>query len=454
MASRLHASYVSIFQRFCDVVAIYLALYAVCIIHNLPLNNYIFHAFLGMVCIFQLIGGLTDFYRSWRGVGLEYELISCLKNTTLSVIVVTSIAIFFVSLSWLLVLQFFISLVILMSIFRILIRVIYSVFFKLFDTNNDVIVVGDSIKAKKLFADLSASKWTGYRPIGLYSFKQAYSSTEFQGNITDITEKIKKSNVRKVYIVMDKYNLQQVDNLLNVLSDTTCSTVVVPDLFNINLLYTRIEDINGTPVIPLFDSRINGINDLLKRFEDILVASIILFFIAPILLVIAIAIKLNSKGPVFFKQLRYGLNGKPILVYKFRTMTVMENGAEVKQAVKNDPRVTSVGRFLRKTSLDELPQFFNVIIGNMSVVGPRPHAIAHNEEYRSLISGYMLRHKVKPGITGLAQIKGWRGETDTLDKMEKRIECDLEYIRKWSLWLDLKIIFLTIFHGFIHKAAY
>ncbi|WP_288449326.1 exopolysaccharide biosynthesis polyprenyl glycosylphosphotransferase, partial [uncultured Acinetobacter sp.] len=166
------------------------------------------------------------------------------------------------------------------------------------------------------------------------------------------------------------------------------------------------------------------------------------------------AIKVNSSGPVFFKQIRYGLNGKPILVYKFRTMKVMENGAVVKQAVKDDPRVTKVGKFLRRTSLDELPQFFNVILGNMSIVGPRPHAVAHNEEYRKLIPGYMLRHKVKPGITGLAQIRGWRGETDTLDKMERRIECDLEYIRTWSIWLDIRIIFLTIFHGFIHKAAY
>lgn len=454
MASRLHASYVSIFQRFCDVVAIYLALYTVCIINNLALNNYILHAFLGVVCVFQLFGGLTDFYRSWRGVGLLYELISCLKNTTLSVVVVAVVAIFFVPVSLLVVLQFLISLIVLMSAFRILIRLAYSIFFKLFDTNNDVIVVGDSLKAQKLFADLSASMWIGYSPVGLYSFKKTYNHNKFQGNIADIVEKIKNSNIRKVYIVMDKSNIQQVDELLNVLADTTCSTVVVPDLFDINLLYTRIEDINGTPVIPLFDSRINGVNNLLKRIEDIFVGSTILILIAPLLIIISIAIKFNSKGPVFFKQLRYGLNGKPILVYKFRTMTVMENGTEVKQAVKNDPRVTSVGRFLRRTSLDELPQFFNVIIGNMSVVGPRPHAVAHNEEYRPLITGYMLRHKVKPGITGLAQIKGWRGETDTLDKMEKRIECDLEYIRKWSLWLDFKIIFLTVFHGFIHKSAY
>ncbi|HBR3185813.1 TPA: sugar transferase, partial [Klebsiella pneumoniae] len=159
-------------------------------------------------------------------------------------------------------------------------------------------------------------------------------------------------------------------------------------------------------------------------------------------------------GPVIFKQTRYGIDGKPIKVWKFRSMNVMENDSVVTQAKKNDSRITPFGSFLRKTSLDELPQFINVLVGNMSIVGPRPHAVAHNEQYRSLIEGYMLRHKVKPGITGLAQVKGWRGETDTLEKMQKRVEYDLEYIREWSIWLDIKIILLTIFKGFVNKSAY
>ncbi|MGL9681222.1 exopolysaccharide biosynthesis polyprenyl glycosylphosphotransferase, partial [Escherichia coli] len=204
----------------------------------------------------------------------------------------------------------------------------------------------------------------------------------------------------------------------------------------------------------LFVSRLIGINMLFKRLEDILVSSIILLFISPILLIISLAVKLSSNGPVIFKQIRYGMDGKPIQVWKFRSMTVMENDDKVVQATKNDIRVTKVGKFLRSTSLDELPQFFNVLFGQMSVVGPRPHAVSHNEQYRTLIQGYMLRHKVKPGITGLAQINGWRGETDTLEKMEKRVEYDLLYIRGWSIWLDLKIIFLTIFKGFINKSAY
>jgi len=166
----------------------------------------------------------------------------------------------------------------------------------------------------------------------------------------------------------------------------------------------------------------------------------------------ALLVKLTSPGPVFFLQKRYGLDGKEILVWKFRSMRTCDNGPVVKQATKGDPRVTAIGRILRRTSLDELPQLFNVIGGSMSLVGPRPHASAHNEQYRSLIRGYMMRHKVKPGITGLAQVLGSRGETDTLEKMEARIQLDHRYIREWSLWMDLKIILKTFYVVLKHEA--
>lgn len=242
--------------------------------------------------------------------------------------------------------------------------------------------------------------------------------------------------------------------LVRKLTNTTCSVILIPDVFTFNILQSRIEEVNGVPVVPLFDTPMNGINMVFKRIEDLLIASLILILISPILILIALSVKLTSKGPVIFRQIRYGMDGKPIKVYKFRSMNVMENDENVKQATKNDTRVTKVGAFLRKTSLDELPQFFNVITGQMSIVGPRPHAVAHNELYRDLIEGYMLRHKVKPGITGWAQINGWRGETDTLDKMKMRVEYDLAYIREWSIWLDIKIIFLTVFKGFVNKSAY
>ncbi len=243
-------------------------------------------------------------------------------------------------------------------------------------------------------------------------------------------------------------------DIISQLTDTTCSVLLIPDVFTFNILQSRTEEINGVPVVPLFDTPLNGINMVFKRIEDVVVSSIILLLISPVLCTIAVIVKVTSPGPVIFRQIRYGMDGKPIRVWKFRSMTVMENDTKVIQATKNDVRVTKVGKFLRRTSLDELPQFFNVLFGQMSVVGPRPHAVSHNEQYRSLIQGYMLRHKVKPGITGLAQINGWRGETDTLEKMEKRIEYDLMYIRSWSVWLDLKIIFLTVFKGFINKSAY
>jgi putative colanic acid biosynthesis UDP-glucose lipid carrier transferase len=188
--------------------------------------------------------------------------------------------------------------------------------------------------------------------------------------------------------------------------------------------------------------------------EDLVLGSLIMLLIALPMLVIALAIKLSSRGPVFFRQRRYGLNGEELRVLKFRTMTVMEDGVEVKQAVKDDERVTRLGAFLRRTSLDEIPQFIQVLIGDMSIVGPRPHAVSHNEQYRSLIPGYMLRHKVKPGITGWAQVNGWRGETDTLEKMTKRVEYDLIYIRDWELWVDLKIIAMTVFGVLRGKNAY
>ncbi|HBT7891107.1 TPA: undecaprenyl-phosphate glucose phosphotransferase, partial [Klebsiella pneumoniae] len=274
------------------------------------------------------------------------------------------------------------------------------------------------------------------------------------GDINTLINDAKAGSVDRIYIALGAEQSKQIKNIARELTNTTCSVLLVPDLFTFNILQSRTEEINGVPVVPLFDTPLNGINMVFKRMEDIIVSSIILLLISPILIIISCIVKFTSPGPVFFRQIRYGMDGKPIRVWKFRSMTVMENDSKVVQATKNDVRVTKVGKFLRSTSLDELPQFFNVLFGQMSVVGPRPHAVAHNEQYRSLIQGYMLRHKVKPGITGLAQINGWRGETDTLEKMEKRIEYDLLYIRGWSIWLDLKIIFLTVFKGFINKSAY
>jgi putative colanic acid biosynthesis UDP-glucose lipid carrier transferase len=242
--------------------------------------------------------------------------------------------------------------------------------------------------------------------------------------------------------------------LLDSLRDTTSSVYLIPNIALQDLIQARSDEIDGVPVIALCESPLHGVRAFTKRTTDIVFASVFLMCALPAMLAIAAAIKLTSPGPVLFKQRRYGLDGEQIAVHKFRTMTVMENGGRIVQATRDDPRVTRVGRFLRRTSLDELPQLLNVLAGTMSLVGPRPHAVAHNEEYRKLIRGYMVRHKVTPGITGLAQVNGCRGETATLEDMQRRVEYDLEYMRSWNWLLDLKILVKTAALFFRDERAY
>jgi putative colanic acid biosynthesis UDP-glucose lipid carrier transferase len=228
----------------------------------------------------------------------------------------------------------------------------------------------------------------------------------------------------------------------------------VPDVFGISIIQGRLQDMNGVPVVGLCETPFTGTNRLIKRLSDIVLAAVVLVLVAPVLLAITVGVKLSSPGPAIFRQRRNGLDGEEIVVYKFRSMRSQDDGAVVHQATKDDPRITPFGAFLRRTSLDELPQFVNVLQGHMSIVGPRPHAVAHNEMYRQLIKAYMVRHKVKPGITGWAQIHGLRGETETIEKMQARVEYDLEYLRNWSLGLDLQIIARTIKVVFFDRNAY
>jgi putative colanic acid biosynthesis UDP-glucose lipid carrier transferase len=274
------------------------------------------------------------------------------------------------------------------------------------------------------------------------------------GGLQDVATYVSANGIREVYITLALGSQPRIVSLLEELQGTTASLFFVPDVFGISIIQGRLQDLNGVPVVGICETPFTGTNDLVKRISDIILASIIIVLISPILLIIAIGIKLSSPGPIIFKQRRNGLDGGEITVYKFRSMTVQDNGPVVRQATKNDARITPFGAILRRTSLDELPQFFNVLQGRMSIVGPRPHAVAHNEEYRRLIKAYMVRHKVKPGITGWAQVNGHRGETDTVDKMQARVEYDLEYLRNWSLGLDLQIIVRTIRLVFFDRHAY
>ncbi len=274
------------------------------------------------------------------------------------------------------------------------------------------------------------------------------------GNLADAAAYIRSHGVSEVHITLPVGAQPRMRALVEQLQNTTATIYVVPDVSGVSVIQGRLQDIDGIPMVGICDTPFTGTDQLVKRASDLVLASVILVLISPVLLAVAIGVKASSPGPVLFKQRRNGLNGQEILVYKFRSMRVMENGAVVRQATRNDPRLTRFGAFIRRTSLDELPQFINVLQGRMSIVGPRPHAVAHNEHYCEVVRAYMARHKVKPGITGWAQIHGHRGETDTLEKMQARVEYDLEYLRHWSLALDLKIILRTVRVVFKDDSAY
>jgi putative colanic acid biosynthesis UDP-glucose lipid carrier transferase len=274
------------------------------------------------------------------------------------------------------------------------------------------------------------------------------------GTLSDLSAYVKEHGSDVIFIALPIRHVKRVMNLLDDLRDTTASIYYVPDVFVFDLIQARSGEIHGIPVVAMCETPFYGYRGVTKRLTDIVLSIIILLLFLPLLLVIAVLVKASSPGPVIFKQRRYGLDGREIAVYKFRTMSVTEDGEQIRQASKTDSRITRIGRMLRRTSMDELPQLINVLQGRMSLVGPRPHAVAHNEEYRKLIKGYMVRHKVLPGITGLAQVNGCRGETSELEEMEARVNYDLDYLRRWTPMLDIKIILLTAVKVFRDDKAY
>ena len=324
-----------------------------------------------------------------------------------------------------------------------------------------VAIVGARDIGAYLARTIIDAPWMGLRPVGFYDDRRPAGDrplvrepVEVIGNLEMLLRHAREGRIDIVYITLPMSAERRIQRLLARLSDTCVSVYIIPDFFIFDMLHASWGTIGELPAVSISETPFYGVDGFIKRLEDIVLASMVLLLVAVPLVFIAIGVKLTSPGPIFFKQHRYGLRGNKIEVWKFRTMSVCEDGNVVTQARKNDPRITRFGAFLRRTSLDELPQLFNVLQGSMSLVGPRPHAVTHNEQYRRLIDRYMLRHKVKPGITGLAQVNGWRGETDSLDKMQKRVEHDLAYIHNWSLWLDLKIIFFTALRAFNDKNAY
>jgi Undecaprenyl-phosphate glucose phosphotransferase len=307
------------------------------------------------------------------------------------------------------------------------------------------IVIGANHVASELLRRLPQNGFLGF-----FDFRSAdrisewVSGDKLIGHCDDVAGYVRDNSVTTIYIALPLANAPRIGELVGALRDTTASIYFLPDVFAFDLVRGRLVNIDGMPALSVCDTPFHGMDAVLKRTFDLLLAGLALILAAPVMVVCAVGVKLSSPGPILFRQRRYGLHGEEINVYKFRSMTCCEDGATVAQAKKNDPRTTRFGAFLRKSSLDELPQLFNVIEGKMSLVGPRPHAVAHNEQYRKLISGYMIRHKVRPGITGLAQVSGFRGETDTVEKMTGRVKFDLQYLNQWSLWLDIKILARTV----------
>ncbi|HAD32595.1 MAG TPA: undecaprenyl-phosphate glucose phosphotransferase [Methylophaga sp.] len=416
------------------------------------------------IILFHFFAESQDAYRSWRGTYLRDEVTAVLFSWGTSIAVLVAIELIVINeqtyatpfiLIWIIATP--IELISWHAIVRMVLGIMRS---KGLNTRR-VAIVGATKLGYRLEKSFDEMEWTGYRFSGFYDDRKPAPNRRLEenaatvlGSIEDLIRDCRTGKIDIVFITLSLAAEARIRLITEKLADTTASVYLVPDLFTFNLLNSRWVDYQGITAISIYETPFAGIDSAIKRIEDIVLSFLILCLIAIPMLLIAIGIKATSKGPVFFKQTRYGMDGEKIKVWKFRTMTVAEDGDKVIQAQKNDQRVTHFGKILRRTSLDELPQFFNSLGGSMSIVGPRPHAVAHNEEYRAKIQGYMLRHKVKPGITGLAQINGFRGETDTLDKMEGRIKYDLQYIQTWTLLLDLKIILLTITRGFVGKDVY
>jgi putative colanic acid biosynthesis UDP-glucose lipid carrier transferase len=450
---RYHRSLVDVAYRLLDAAAILAATHvATRYTDNEHLENL---AVVGAATILVHLVAIevSGLYRSWRGARLSLELWCVLINwiyTAPAVLGIGLLTQFNAEFSYNTKLVWLTLTPLVMGSGRVCLRIVLKSLRKRGLNTRRYAICGVNKLGLQLAQNIQASPELGLEFAGYFDDRPAHRDKEIDeetcprsGTLNKLANLAKTGEVDMVFITFPMRAEKRIQDYLDRLGDTTASVYIVPDFFVFQMLHARWNQINGLPVVSVFETPICGIDGVLKRGFDIVVASLLLALMAVPMAVIALLVKRSSPGPIFFRQKRYGLSGEEIGVWKFRSMRTCDNGQVVKQATKNDSRITPIGNFLRKTSLDELPQLFNVLGGSMSLVGPRPHASAHNEQYRSLIDGYMLRHKVKPGITGLAQVNGWRGETETLEKMEKRVEFDHRYIREWTLWMDIKILFQT-----------
>lgn len=456
-----HSSKLSILHRFIDATLIFFVLWLSNLFFKVEPTPYYGLAGFAAVFFFMFFAEFRSLYHSWRldpihreiyHVLIVWALVGCAIMILLFMTKTSEIFSRRVIVGWLIFTP------VVLSLLRLFVRLWLHELRKRGKNSRSLAFAGACKQAHAISLKIENAPWMGFNVAGIYDDREqdriSSEACVLKGKLANLVESAHKGEIDYVYITMPMQAEKRIMQLIDALADTTASVCVVPDFFVFDLLHARWFNMGGIPVVSVFESPFFGVDGWLKRAEDLVLGSLILLLIALPMLLIAAAVKLSSSGPAIFRQRRYGLNGEVIEVWKFRSMSVCEDGDKVPQAHKHDPRVTRLGAILRRTSLDELPQFINVLQGSMSIVGPRPHAIAHNEQYRSQIHGYMLRHKIKPGITGWAQVNGWRGETDTLDKMQKRVEYDLEYIQNWSIWLDLKIVFLTVWRGFSGKNVY
>lgn len=461
---RAHSPKLEFSYQISDAVIIGLTLLFALYAHGINLNEQYALPFLISIICFSFFGRGLGIYCSQRGVSLKQLIWPILTAWIISVAMLILLGFLFKvssEYSRIAMTVWFFSSISCIIIWRLVVRSTLSYYRSKGYNTRSVAIVGTGTAGDRIGRVIDNTPSFGLKLIGYYDNRKNEDervcgdlAAPLLGGFDDLICKAKSGEYDLIYLAISLKGEKLISKLIKELADTSASVHLVPDFFIFDLLHSRWINLGQVPTISVSETPFFGVDGWLKRTEDIILSSLILIIIAIPMLLIAIGVKLSSPGPILFKQHRYGMDGKPMRIWKFRSMTVCDDGASVIQAKKGDARITRYGSFLRRTSLDELPQFFNVLMGEMSVVGPRPHAVAHNEEYRKIISGYMLRHRVKPGITGWAQVNGWRGETDSLDKMEKRVEHDMSYIQNWSLWLDLNIVFRTIFTGFVGKNAY
>ncbi len=456
---------VSAFLQVSDVVLIVASLWLTTWLYGLPWIRHYTVAALWTIGLFLMVVHFSELYRSWRGSLLRSREFLRLLEAWLAV-VLTLLFLGFATktsseYSRRLFLTWFVITPLILVVWRGWLQIFLAAMRQRGFNTRDVAIVGASDLGVQLANTILEAPWLGLRPLGFYDGRRLsgprplqQSPIEVLGDMNTLVKHAHEGKVDMVYIALPMRAEMRIRELIASLSDTTVSVYLVPDFIVYDLLHASWGHVGDLPVVSVSETPFYGVDGFIKRLEDLILAALFLTVAAIPMVFIAIGVKLSSPGPIIFRQCRYGLRGNRIDVWKFRTMTVCEDDDSVAQVTKNDPRVTRFGVFLRHTSLDELPQLINVLQGKMSLVGPRPHAVAHNEQYRKQVGRYMLRHKVKPGITGLAQVNGWRGEIDSIDKMRKRIEFDLAYIQDWSLWLDIKIIFQTVFIIFKDKNAY